>query len=310
VRAFLRQRLGIRTRRYGDDVSDSLSVELDHLERWDVGEHLLQARLRGADRRAACLAEINRGLLPPGMLGRRIIEQVEPMADALATVALDHIGARERRDPLDVQVALPDGRLLTGTVPAPHGDTLLNVSYSRLGYKHRLAAWVALVAACAAHPERELQSVRIGRGRGDDVRTAIATLPAGSPSERGALALREIERLVTLFDLGMREPLPLFCKTSGAYAWAARQGQDPYDDACSEWKSDFTKGGEWFSREDEEAEHQLVLSGTVALQTLLDHAPSPAEEGDGWAADETSRLGRLARYLWDGLLANEQVSSR
>ena len=32
-----------------------------------------------------------------------------------------------------------------------------------------------------------------------------------------------------------------------------------------------------------------------------------AEEGDGWATDEPSRLGRYARRLWGGLLAHERV---
>jgi exodeoxyribonuclease V gamma subunit len=312
VRAFLRQRLGIRARRYDDDISDQLPIELDNLERWDVGDRLLRARLRGADRRAACLAEIDRGLLPPGLLGKRIVEDVEPMTEALAAVALTYMPPGERRDPLDVRVRLADGRLVTGTVPGAHRDALVSVAYSRLGYAHRLAAWVALVGATASHPERELRSVTIGRGRSgnDTVSIATAQLAAATPAERAALALVQLERLVALYDLGMREPLPLFAKTSGAYAWAARAGQDPLPDARNQWQSKFGNKGEWWSREDEEPEHQRVFGGSVTLETLLEHAPGPSESGSGWADDEPSRLGRLARHLWDGLLDHEEVTTR
>jgi hypothetical protein len=32
--------------------------------------------------------------------------------------------------------------------------------------------------------------------------------------------------------------------------------------------------------------------------------------GPGWAADETTRFGRCARRLWDGLLAREERARR
>ena len=52
VRAFLRQRLGISLYSAADEIEDALSVELDGLERWGVGQRLLEARLRGVDRSA------------------------------------------------------------------------------------------------------------------------------------------------------------------------------------------------------------------------------------------------------------------
>jgi exodeoxyribonuclease V gamma subunit len=310
VRAFLRQRLGVRLGSFDDDVSDALSIELTHLERWAVGRRLLEARLRGAGRRESCLAEIDRGLLPPGQLGRRIIEEVEPLVDAIAESALQHTEPGVSRDPLDIRVRLGDGRLVAGSVPAPYGDVLLNAIYSRVGPRQRLSGWVSLVAATATHPERELRAVTVGRGRRDDVRTAQTAIVAGSAAERGALALAELERLIALFDLGMREPLPLFSRTSAAYAEAARAGLDAAEEAGREWKSDFMSRGGWFSREDEEPEHLLVLGGKATLEELLAIAPGPAEQGDGWAQQETSRLGRLARRLWDRLLEFEQVSAR
>ena len=48
TRAFLRQRLGISVGDYSDEVEDALPVELDALERWGVGQRLLDGVLAGA----------------------------------------------------------------------------------------------------------------------------------------------------------------------------------------------------------------------------------------------------------------------
>jgi len=311
VRAFLRRRLGIRVRSYDDEVDDALSIELDNLERWGVGQRLLDARMRGADRREVCLAEIARGLLPPDKLGKPIVDTVEPIANAIAVTAADYCTPGDGGDPVDVRVTLRDGRLLTGTIPAARGDVLLATTFSRLGYKQRLSAWVRLVAATASHADRELRAVTIGRATGDDdVRTAEVAIVGDSAQERHAAAIAELELLVALLDLGMREPLPLYCKTSAAYAEAARGGRDPIEPAARQWESGYGKRSGWISRENAEPEHLAVLGGAVAFERLLEVAPGPQESGVGWATDERSRLGRLARRLWDGLLDREQVSSR
>jgi exodeoxyribonuclease V gamma subunit len=311
VRAFLRRRLGIRVRAYDDEVDDALSIELDNLERWGVGQRLLDARMRGADRRDGCLAEIARGLLPPDKLGKPIVDAVEPIANAIAVTAEEYCTSADGTDPVDVRVTLRDGRRLTGTIPAARGDVLLATTFSRLGYKQRLSAWVRLVAATASHPDRQLRAVTIGRGSGDDdVRTAEVAIAGDTSAERHAAAIDELELLVELLDLGMREPLPLYCKTSAAYAEAARGGRDPLQPAKHQWESGYSKRHGWISRENEEPEHLTVLGGAVAFERLLESAPGPLESGVGWAADEASRLGRLARRLWDGLLDREQVSSR
>ena len=68
VRAFLRQRLGISVGDYNDEIDDALPVELDGLEKWGVGNRLLDGRLAGAAMDALRPAEIARGALPPGRL--------------------------------------------------------------------------------------------------------------------------------------------------------------------------------------------------------------------------------------------------
>ncbi|MGI8874952.1 MAG: hypothetical protein ACR2KP_11605, partial [Egibacteraceae bacterium] len=81
-----------------------------------------------------------------------------------------------------------------------------------------------------------------------------------------------------------------------------RDGRDPEPGADSEWTSCWGRDQYW-SREDEELEHQLVLGGVVALRALLDAGP---REDERWhAEEEATRFGRYARRLWTGLLAHE-----
>ncbi len=304
VRAFLRQRLGISLADFSEEVEDELPVELDGLEKWKVGQRMLEARLDGVERRTACLAEIARGTLPPGVLGRPVIDDIDPLVDAIVTRTHELTADGGAPESIDVRVALPDGRTLTGTVAGVVGDTLRAVNYSRVSAKHRLVAWVRLLALTASHPERRFQAATIGRtADGKDV-TAVCIEPLASDSEtRRNLALEHLATLIDLYDRGMREPLPLYCTTSAAYAEAAARGEDPIKAARDAWNS-----GWMFDKEDREPEHQLVLGGVKSLDDLLDEPPRADEQGAGWEINETSRLGRHARRLWDALLPLEQAT--
>jgi exodeoxyribonuclease V gamma subunit len=289
VRAFLRQRLGISVADYSQELADAMATELDGLGKWAAGQRLLDALLAGVDPRTASLAEIARGTLPPGVLGLPVIKQVFPIAQRLAGRAQAVVEGAPPPASIDVHVALSDGRSLTGTVAGVHGDLLLTATYSRLAAKHRLAAWVRLLALTGAHPERRLASASVGRGQ-QSAPAAIARIAplADDAGGRRAVALAQLESLVELYDRGLREPLPLYCLTSGAYAQAAAIGRNPISAARKAWTSEWN-----FDHEDKELEHQLVLGGILPFDDL------PATE-----------LARNAHQLWDGLLAREVCSGR
>ena len=305
VRAFLRQRLRISVSDVSDEIEDGLAVEMDGLQRWGVGQRLLEACLAGADGRTAILAEIARGTLPPGRLGQPVIRQLYPTVESILRAARELMPADTEPVPVDVHVELPDGRLLTGTVSSV-GDVLLQSSYSRVAAKHRLASWVRFLGATATHPERGFSAATVGRASGyGDVTIARIAAFTGEPEHRGWLALEHLQALVELFDRGMREPLPIYCASSAAYAQAASTGGDAAAAAGEAWTSPWN-----FDKEDRELEHQLVLGGVRSVEELLSQAPRAEERGPGWQMSETSRFGRLARRLWDGLLSCEEVTTR
>jgi exodeoxyribonuclease V gamma subunit len=206
-----------------------------------------------------------------------------------------------------VRVPLSDARTLTGTVTGVTGDVLLTASYSRVAPRHRIAAWVRFIAITATHPDEPFSAVTIGRGTGrDDVRTCRIAPLAQDPADRRGAAIAELEILADLYARGMREPLPLTSKASAAWAEATSPGGgDPREQARSAWESGWN-----FEGEDADLNHRLVFGAAAPLTQLLSLTPADGEAGDGWAEQETTRFGRLARRLWDGLLDREQRSSR
>ena len=307
IRALLRDRLGILLGGSVDEVQDAIPVELDNLAAWGVGQRLLEGMLAGADMNACLLAEQKRGWLPPARLAIPVLERVRDAVRQI--VARAQAFAGEAPISLDVNLALSEERTLAGTVTGVCGHTLRAVSYARVKPRDRLRAWVRLLALSASRPELPFESVVIGRARAhaDDAQVTLARIPplAEDAAGRRARAHEHLTVLLDLYDRGMREPLPLTCDASAAYAEAAAAGRDAMAAARAAWTSEYER-----EREDREPEHRLVFGGAIDFAALTAEGPRADEHGDGWEQAEATRFGRYARRLWDGLLAVEVLSDR
>jgi exodeoxyribonuclease V gamma subunit len=301
-RAFLRSRLGISVRESLDEVQDALPVELGGLELWGVGQRLLDGLLAGAELEECVRAELARGSLPPAMLAAPVLDRVTPTVTALADAARRHGGTGPATS-LDVNLRLPDGRTLAGTVPGVHGDTIRRASYSRVRPRDRLAAWVRLLALTAARPDESYRSAVIGRARPGvwNAETTVAQIPPLGAQE----ALAQLAIIVDLYDRGMRDLVPLACQASAAYAYAAGRGEDPHAAALAVWETTFG-----FDKEDREPEHLLAYGGALPFAELTAEPPRAGESGATWAESEDTRFGRYARRLWNGLLSHEELRDR
>ena len=293
ARGFLRQRLQVAETFAQEEPADALPVELDNLEKWGVGERVLRERLAGLDP-ADCLAlEQHRGSLPPGPLGVVHLRDIGPKVENLLQAST--IERALPPESHDVDVPLGDGTRLTGTVNDVRGDTLLSLTHSRLAARHRLLAWIDLVALTVAAPEREWRAVAVGRGRGARAQRSVFD-PLSPADAQAALA-----ELVALYRAGLRSPLPLPVKTAAAYAERRNTTDTPTarDGAEREWT-----GGN-FPGEQDDAEHILLHGRNAPFTVLTDQRPLAGEGGPGWHADETDRFGLLARRLWGRLLDAE-----
>ncbi len=286
VKAFLSRRLGVHVPDAEQAVADALSAELEPLQKWDVGDRMLAARLAGVDTSAFRQAEHRRGTLPPGPLGLRVVDDLQKAVEPLAEAALlVHTGVPRA---VDVAVDLGAGRRLVGTVGGLHGEVLASTSYSALGPKHRVAAWVRLLAVAADGAAPVTAAVTTGRG---PHRRPVWRSTLTRPDDPFAL-LRD---LVGLYDQGMSEPLPM--ATGASYAYAARRAAGDEvglarDAACKDWESMFGDGTD---------RHLAYVLGSPATFDAVTGAPDPGPEG--------TRFGALALRLWSPLLAHEAVGA-
>nr|WP_269329303.1 exodeoxyribonuclease V subunit gamma [Kineosporia babensis] len=303
AKGFLRQRLQVSMAQADEEPDYALPVEFDNLQQWKVGDRLLRQRLAGLRPEECIEVEQRRGLLPPGQLGRDLLSIVGPKVDEVFRAsAVERAAAPDSRD---VDVTLPDGSRLTGTVRDVRDSTVLAVSYSRLSPKSRLESWVNLLALTATGGS--WTSVTVGQGpRGGAGRSVVEPIEA-------EVARQALGELVGVYRSGLCAPLPLTLKTSAAYAERRFRGTRPDAagrEAAKAWNAGKSKRGAPYPGEQSDPEHHLVFGEDVDFSFLLAAPPAPDEQGEGWMMDEPHRFGRLSRRIWDRLLAAERLEGR
>ncbi|WP_328400202.1 exodeoxyribonuclease V subunit gamma [Nocardia sp. NBC_00403] len=292
IRAFLWQRLGLRVPEHDEDIADRLPIELDGLAKWELGERLLAARLTGADPAGLRAAEWRRGTLPPFGFGAAVLDEVENTVDKLVRASLPEYQGSARA--VDIAIDLGNGRRLTGTVPEVRGETLVRTTFSRLAPKHRIAAWVSLLAL-AVTEDRSWHAVTTGRGQfGRPAWRSVLTAP-DAPA-----ALTVLRELVKLRDAGLTEPLPIAPGATAAYADRRFRGST-VEEACAAAEREFNGGpngpGPFGDHTDR---HLRYVWGPAPRLEHLTEAPEPPGE-----PGEITRFGALARRMWAPLLAAE-----
>ena len=303
AKEFLRQRLELAAAHVEADLADAIPMALNSLEEWSLGERLLEHRLGGLTPARCMELEQRRGLLPPGTLGTSVLSGVGRRVERIVLASAPERSIAAER--LDLDYPLPDGTQLSGTVPVA-GEVLLTVTYAQLSSKQRLRAWVDLVALTAARPG-PWRAVIVGRQKDDP---AVSVLGPVAPADAGRLLLE----LVALYRAGLRGPLPIPVKTAAAYAERRHAGSRPpaaLDAAQQKWHEFvMTRDQTTVPGEQDDDEHELLYGPQADLTVVRTAVPEPDEGGAGWAADEPERFGRLARRLWDPLLAHERREKR
>jgi exodeoxyribonuclease V gamma subunit len=297
ARAFLRSRLGMVLPEVPEVRSEGIPIELDGLASWAVGERVLTAVLAGRDLVATCDAELWRGELPPGELGYRTLHDVAREVQELTRVAWSVAGTGAPGEPVprevvDIDVTLPSGRRLSGTVAGLVDDKVLTVTYSSVRAKQRLRSWITSLALVAAGTP--YSSHLVGRERRYRKRYRLHVTHGGHEVGRAAQLL---DQLLDLRERGLRAPLPLPPATS--YAWAASYLEGRTDQVAAtasarrEWESNDAFENA-FPREQSAKEHEFVYGGVVPIAEIL----GIPREDEWWEPSVTSRLGQLALRVW------------
>lgn len=304
AKAFLRSRLGMVLPEVDEIQHEGIPIELDGLRTWQIGERVLQCVLGGRDLEGTCNAELWRGDLPPRELGYRTLHEIATGVQALAALTWRVAGVGGPGQPLlsevlDIDVELPSGRRLTGTVSGLIGDLVLTTTYSSVRSKQRLRSWITSLALGAAGTT--IPSHVIGREKRYN-RMGQLHVCHGPHAPEDALLL--LDELVDLRDRGLREPIPLPPATS--FTWATsyvrnQKEQWAQEKASKDWESK-TRGATPIYREQHSPAHLFVYGDAVPLAAIL------GEPGDDerWTPDVTSRLGQLALRVWQPVLTGAE----
>ena len=180
-------------------------------------------------------------------------------------------------------------------MPGVRGLAADAVTYSRVNPRHRLGAWVRLLALCASG--RPFDALTIGRAQRVAHERGV-TVARVAGARRATDALAQLEVLIDLYDRGMREPLPLACRTSAAFAAGGN--------ARGEWESDR------FPKEDRDAEHELVFGpGAVVRVAARGRAARRRALGPGRAhALRPVRAAAVARAAGREAVTDEHEPRR
>lgn len=277
IRFFVEQRLQLVLPRDEDARPTRLPVALSGLDRWKVGDRLLQTLLDDGDAERWTRLEHQLGTLPPGALGAVKVDEILEVAASL----VDEARARGVRsgptEVLPVDVRLADGTRIVGSVPGrlegqEPGSAV--VGFGSAKAKHRLGAWLDVVALTAHDPDGAWRSVTIHPRKAKRNPTEVTDLVVpGLPDQRAGHARDALEVIVDLYRRGSRQPVPVFSKLS--YALHLQEGKP------SLW----TSSGGFPDRDDP---YVALTYGHLDYAELV---ALPAQVGD-----PPGTGGRVARY--------------
>jgi exodeoxyribonuclease V gamma subunit len=222
VRYLLQERLGLYLDEGEEELPGHEPFALQGLEGWALRQRLLDLRLEGKGGRETLPLFRAGGLLPHGQVGEvcfeRQIDTVESFAARLG-------GQRpaEFLEPVDIDLMLGDMRL-TGRLSGLTPDGLLGYRLSKVSARDILTLWLRhLTLNAAALTGVRHRSCWIGEDKSVSF----------GPVEGATDLLRD---LLAFYWQGLHRPLPLFPKSSLAYARAAGKGHDnPLVAAWREW---------------------------------------------------------------------------
>ena len=286
-KAFLKTRLGMSVRGEDDPPPEQIPVSLTGLTRWQVGDRILRLLTRGESVDDVAAAEWARGQVPPGQLGAEVLGKIGREASAVAQRFKGFATGQPRQ--VSINLTLPDGVRVIGTVPDVYNDTIVRSTFSRAKARDDVRLWTEVLALAAAQPDRQWFACMVSHNA--DMRLRAPAAPA---------ALRILAELVDIYRAGMSSPLPLPADSSRSYTKCRNDGSDV---RSAVYKTGYRS---WQRNANDRMQPEIVaLWGPDApISVLLEQRPAVEEN---WF-DEDTRFGMLARRIWTPILeAREEL---
>lgn len=208
ARTLLRERLGLYLEDTIREEDDREPFELGALDRYGLGEEMLERFLEGGDpgeiyRRARAADH-----LPPGWAGEESFLRLEEEVCRFGEALKPHLDDR-REEPLHFQLETSAGNLSV-KLEGIHGNGRVRYRFGSRRKKHLAELWIAHLSLQMAGEDVPRRSFLLSREKGGRVGECRL-----EPVEEPLLRMEELMRLCRE---GMRRPLPFFPECSFAYA--------------------------------------------------------------------------------------------
>ncbi len=234
ARFFLR-RLGVRMDPPQAAIEESEPFALEGLERYRLGNRILEERLSGTAALDLLEALRSEGKLPPGRAGEvefcELWRTADLMARSLFARGLRIAARRERK------TFMAGGILLSADLPERGTERVVRARFARVSPADLLAGWVEHLALCrcADSSAEGTKSFLLGTDR-------LAFFEC--PRDPAVL----LDRLVEVFLEGRRRPIPFFPQSSHEFCRRRREGVSPPAALASArriWEGDDHREGEF-----------------------------------------------------------------
>jgi len=204
VKYFFQQRLGL----FLDDPLPGLeereAFALDPLERYLIGHEMHQSGLAGENWPESYRMINAAGALPMGNVGEvRFREMDSELFDFLKKK--EKLRVEKEIDPMEIDLRI-DGFRLTGKIDGRVPNGFFRSRFAKTRSKDMLCTWITHLALCSSTPpEDSVQSVFVGKD------LLLTFLPVQE-------SRKLLGALLSLYWMGLSEPVPLFPSTSLFYA--------------------------------------------------------------------------------------------
>ncbi len=206
ARFFARQRLQLALPFEQPAIEDTEPIDFDGLDRYALSKQLTEIRLGGRDTESIRDAVHAAGALPHGYAGTNAFADADTRAVIVATHIAQHAPGPILPPPA-IHLTAGDWNL-SGTLGLFTASAMVCHRAASIHGGHLLSAWLSHLALCATQPDGyPKRTVVVGT---DD---AFAFSPLSPTAATSALL-----PLLDLYTRAHAEPLPLFPKTSHAFA--------------------------------------------------------------------------------------------
>ncbi|NGP88015.1 exodeoxyribonuclease V subunit gamma [Fodinibius halophilus] len=247
----LRNRLGIYLRDEDIITEDREPFALDKLAEYNVGQPLLQRFLKEQSLESYEQVMRSRDMLPEGWTGEQAFRQKAREVEEFGTEIQQRLDEQPLAD-LELSLDIGDFRI-TGTLTDIYRGARMEYRFGKARPKDKVGWWIRHLLfqqrKPADHPGNSM----------------LFSWNEGSFEEHRLSPVSESENLlVQLLDYywqGLQQPLPIFCKSSYAYAKAVLQDDKEEDEGIAKAVSKWEPGWGGYPGEGDDPYNKLVTEG-------------------------------------------------